>query len=268
MTLTISSGPLAAHPPKTANYRIDGPDHALLFQEFPRRVRAAFAGETVADTTAGMLLHETGYLPKLYFPEGDVRSELLEPSATVTWCPFKGQASYRSVRVGDRVASDAVWAYPEPLEGAPWLAGYASVDWSGMDAWFDEDEEVEGHLRDPYHRVDVRQSSRRVRVLAGDEVVAETTRPKLLSETGLPNRWYLPAGDVRRDALERSPTVTVCPYKGRASYWSLGLGDHSADDVAFSYEEPLENALAAGGHLCFVHPDVDVEVDGRIDPNQ
>ncbi len=268
MTLTISNGPLAAHPPGTVNYHIDGPDHVLLFQEFPRRVRAGFGGETVADTAAGMLLHETNYLPKLYFPDADVRSDLLEPSDTVTWCPFKGEATYRSVRVGDRVAGDAVWAYPDPLEGARWLAGYASIDWSSMDAWFDEDEEVEGHLRDPYHRVDVRRSSRHVRVLAGDEVIAESTRPKLLSETGLPNRWYLPGGDVRGGVLEPSDTVTVCPYKGTASYWSLLLGERRIDDAAWSYEQPLENALAAGGHVCFVHPEVTVEVDGRVDPNQ
>lgn len=264
MTLTLSSGPLAARPPGTVNYRIEGPDHALLFQEFPRRVRALLAGETVADTVRGMLLHETGYLPVLYFPEGDLRSDLLESSDHTTWCPFKGEATYRSVRVGERVAPHAVWAYAKPLDGATWLGGYAAISWDAMDAWLDEDEEVEGHLRDPYHRVDVRGSSRHVRVLSGGEVLADTTESKLLSETGLPNRWYLPAGDVRRDLLQRSETVTICPYKGRATYWSLWLGDRRIDDVAFSYEQPLENALKAGGHLCFVHPEVTVEVDGEI----
>lgn len=268
MTLTIADGPLGPNRPEAVNYTIDGPEHALLFQEFPRRVRAVFAGETVADTGRGMLLHETRYLPQLYFPEGDLRGDLLEPSEHVTWCPFKGHATYRSVRVGDRTAPDAVWAYARPLEGAQWLAGYAAISWASMDAWFDEDEEVAGHLRDPYHRVDVRESSRHVRVLAGGEVVAETSHPQLLSETGLPNRWYLPAGEVRRDLLRRSETVTVCPYKGRASYWSLELAQRRLDDVAFSYEQPLENALQAGGHVCFVHPEITVEVDGKVDERQ
>lgn len=264
MTLTLSNGPLSPDPPGTVNYRVEGPDHALLFQEFPRRVRAVFAGQTVADTLRGMLLHETRYLPQLYIPEEDIRADVLEPSDHTTWCPFKGEATYRSIRVGERVAPNAVWAYAKPLDGALWLAGYASISWAAMDSWLDEDEEVEGHLRDPYHRVDVRDSSRRVRVLAGGEVLADTTEPKLLSETGLPNRWYLPAGDVRRDLLQRSETVTICPYKGRASYWSLWLGDRRVDDVAFSYEQPLEIALKAGGHLCFVHPEVTVEVDGEV----
>lgn len=268
MTLTLSNGPLAQDAPQTVNYRIEGPEHALLFHEFPRRVRAIFAGETVADTVRGMLLHETRYLPQLYIPEEDIRSDLLEHSDPVTWCPYKGHATYRSVRVGERVAADAVWAYAEPLDEARWLGSYAAIAWGSMDAWLDEDEQVEGHLRDPYHRVDVRESSRRVRVLADGEILADTAQPKLLSETGLPNRWYVPAGGVRSDLLERSDTVTVCPYKGRASYWSLRGGQRPLDDVAFSYEQPLENAFKAGGHLCFVHSGITVEVDGEADELQ
>lgn len=71
-----------------------------------------------------------------------------------------------------------------------------------MDAWYDEDEEIFGHLRDPYHRVDVRRTSQHVTVAAGDQVQAESTRAKVLSETGLPNRYYIPADDVHTDLLE------------------------------------------------------------------
>lgn len=263
MTLTLSHGPLSGRPPEAVNYRIEGPAHRLLFDDFPRRVRAVLAGETIADTDRGKLLHETGLLPVLYFPEEDLRSDLLEPSDHSTHCPFKGDASYRSIRVGDRVAENAVWYYPEPLEGATWLRGYAAIYWNLMDAWLDEDEEVEGHLRDPYHRVDVRDSNRVVRVLAGSEVIAETSRPKLLSETGLPNRFYIPPEDVRRDLLQPSDTRTICPYKGRASYWSLRTSDRKFDDVAWSYEKPLDNAAKVLGHLCFAHPEISVTVDGH-----
>ena len=99
-----------------------------------------------------------------------------------------------------------------------------------MDEWYDEDELVAlGGLPDPYHRVDVRRSSRRVRVLLGEQVLAETSRPLLLSETGLPNRFYIPAEDVRQDLLEPTDTHTVCPYKGTASYWSVRAGRPRAD---------------------------------------
>ena len=267
MSLTLSHGPLSARSPEAVNYRIDGPAHRLLFDEFPRRVRAVLGGETVADTVRGKLLHETGLLPVLYFPEEDLRSDLLEPSDHSTHCPFKGDASYRSIRVGDRVARDAVWSYPQPRGAAEWLRGYAAIYWHVMDAWFDEDEQVEGHLRDPYHRVDVRDSGRHVRVLAGSEVIAETSRPKLLSETGLPNRFYVPPEDVRLDLLRPSETRTVCPYKGRASYWSLHLDDEPLEDVAWSYERPLENAAKVPGLLSFSHAGLSVVVDGRPVPS-
>lgn len=264
MTLTLARGPLAEKPPPTVNYRIDGPEHRLLFEEFPRRVRAVFGSETVFDTRHGKLLHESGILPKLYVPTEDMRADLLEPTDHRTHCPFKGDATYWNVRVGDRCAENAVWAYPEPFEAASWLRGHQALEFESMDAWFDEDEEVEGHLRDPYHRVDVRDSSRHVRVLVDGEVVAESDRPKLLSETGVPNRYYLPPDDVRRDALEPSATHSVCPYKGRASYHTLHVNGRRFGDVVWFYPEPLENALKVRDYLCFAGKGVDLEVDGEV----
>ncbi|NEE03028.1 DUF427 domain-containing protein [Phytoactinopolyspora halotolerans] len=269
MTLTLNHGPLSAKPPDATNYRIGGPDHRLLFTDFPRRVRALFGGEVVLDSRRGMQLHETGYLPQLYVPESDLRTDLLESTDRHTTCPFKGTAQYWSIRTSDRsdrVAENAVWGYDDPTEAADWLRGYRCVEFEAMDAWFDEDEEIDGHLRDPYHRVDVRASSRHVRVTAGDDVLAETERPMLLSETGLPNRYYIHPDDVRRDRLEPSATHTVCPYKGTASYYSVRLGDRRIADAAFCYPAPLENAAKAADHVCFLADGVRTEVDGeRVD---
>lgn len=263
MTLTLSHGPLSGDPPGTVNYRVEGPAHRLLLQDFPRRVRAVLAGEVVADTTRGKLLHETGHLPELYVPRDDLRDDLLEPTGHSTHCPFKGDASYWSARVGERVAENAVWEYLDPMEEAEWLRGHAAIYWDSMDAWLDEDERVEGHLRDPYHRVDVRDSSRHVRVMVDDEVIADTERPKLLFETGLGNRFYIPPDEVRRDLLEPSETRTICPYKGTASYWSLVLDGRRIEDVAWAYPEPLESALKARDHICFAGDGIEIEVDGR-----
>lgn len=259
MSLTLPRGPLSGQPART-NYRIEGPAHRLFFERFPRRVRAGFAGEIVLDTRRGALLHETGLLPQLYVPRDDVRMQWLEPGDKRTHCPFKGDASYWSVQVGGRRAEDAVWAYPDPLEGADWLRGHVAFDWGAMDAWFDEDEEVHGHLRDPYHRVDVRASSARVRVRAFGEVIADTRRPKVLSETGLPNRLYIPPEDVQQQYLESSSTRTVCPYKGTATYTAIRVGGGHIDDAAWTYEDPLENALKVRGHWCFLAEGIDVEI--------
>ena len=231
MSLTFSDGPLSGHPPERVNYRIEGPAHKLLMHDFPRRVRAAFGGQTVLDTTRAVLLHETGLPPQLYAPIGDIRGDLIQPTDHHTFCPFKGTASYWTVTAGDQVAENAIWSYPEPNAEASWLQGYAGFYWAAMDEWYDEDERLEGRLRDPYHRVDVRRSSRHVRVLLGEEVLADTTRPLLLSETGLPNRFYLPAGDVRQDLLEPSDRHTVCAYMGTASYWSVTTDGRKLTDA-------------------------------------
>jgi len=253
MSLTFTGAPLAAEPPATTNYDIDGPKHRLFLHPFPRRVRARFAGETVLDSTRGALLHESQILPRLYVPLGDLRGDLLERTDHATHCPFKGDASYWSIRVGDRVAENAVWTYEAPLPAAEWLRGLVSVYPERMDAWFDEDEEIDGHLRDPYHRVDARRSSRRVEVRVDGDVVARSDRPVVVFETGVRLRFYLPREDVDA-ALRRSDTTSVCPYKGRASYWSLD----GIDDVAWSYEQPLEAMLKAPGFVSF--DDTKVEV--------
>jgi uncharacterized protein (DUF427 family) len=262
MTLTRPPGPLSVAGGQHTNYRIEGPQHRLLWHAFPRRVRAEFGEQTVLDTRAGMLLHETGLRPQLYLPEQDLRAEFLEPTDHHTYCPFKGIASYRTLRIGDRVADNAVWHYPDPVPSASWLAGYAALYWSAVDRWLDEDEEALTHLPDPFHRVDVRTTSRRVRVLAGDVVIADSTRSLMLSETGLPNRYYLPAADIQEDVLVASGTQTVCPYKGRASYWSLRLGDRELADAAWGYPQPLAEAARIAGYRCFDYDKLTVEIDG------
>jgi uncharacterized protein (DUF427 family) len=266
MSLTFSSGPLAGHPPQTVNYALDGPAHRLLMQEFPRRVRATFGGEVVVDTTRATLLHETGILPQVYVPLDDIRSALLTPTEHHTFCPFKGTASYWTVTAGDHVAENAIWSYPEPVAESAWLLGYAGIYWNAMDEWYDEDERVEGHIRDPYHRVDVRRSSRPIRVLLGDTVLGQTRSPLLLSETGLPNRFYIPAADVRQDLLELSDTHTVCPYKGTASYWSVNAADAKLADAVWSYPQADGDSAAISGYLSFLHDEITVEVGTPGEP--
>ena len=149
MTLTMGRAPLGTTSPSEVNYTIDGPRHRLLMTAFPRRVRAEFGGEMVIDTRSGRLVHESNLLPVLYVPVDDIATEFLVPTETTTHCPFKGDASYWSLRVGDRVADDAVWGYDQPIEGAEWLAGHRAFYWDRLDAWYDEAEEVFGHLRRP-----------------------------------------------------------------------------------------------------------------------
>jgi len=260
MTLTLGPGPLAGRSPADTNYEIDGPKHRLFFEDYPRRMRALVSDHVVLETTRGKLLHETGILPRLYVPIDDIDSDVLEASEHTTHCPFKGDASYWTVKVSGRRIEDALWHYPEPLEPASWLKGYACLYDEAADLWLQEDEPVRGHLRDPYHRVDVLATSRQVMVKAGGEVVAESDRPKLLFETGLAPRVYLLRSDIRPGILERSEKTTVCPYKGNATYWHVKTAGSVVEDAAWSYEAPRPEALAAADHLCFDGEGIEVEV--------
>jgi uncharacterized protein (DUF427 family) len=264
MTLTIGTGPFGDQSAGTFNFDPRALQrHTLYFEDSPRRVRVMLAGETIADSRRVKLMHETGHLPVYYFPREDVRMELLEESEHTTHCPFKGEASYWSVKVGDKVSENAVWGYPEPIDSAPPIAGYVAFYWNKMDAWYEEDEQVFVHPRDPYHRVDILESSRHVRVSINGEVVAETERPKVLFETGLPPRYYIPPEDVREDVLVESEKNTRCPYKGVASYWSVEAGGERVENLIWYYPDPIPEAARIKGLLAFFNEKVDLEVDGE-----
>src|SRR5258707_3956978 len=128
--------------------------------------------------------------------------DLLEATEHHTSSPLKGEASYWSVRVGNRVAENAAWSYPNPLPEGPDLKGYLAFYWDQMDAWYEEDERVFAHARDPYKRVDILPSSRHVRIVLGGVSIADTQQPQLLLGTGLPIRYYIPEQDVPTELLE------------------------------------------------------------------
>jgi uncharacterized protein (DUF427 family) len=263
MSLTMGTGPFGERPAGRFNTRFEPPGAVLFWDPVPHRIRAIFAGETFVDSTNAKMLHETGHLPVYYFPEPDLRADLLEPSKTTTHCPFKGEASYRSIRVGDRVADDAVWAYREPIESAEFLAGHAALYWDSMDEWFVEDAQAFGHARDPYSRIDVYPTSRRVRVLLDGEVLADSHRARILFETPLPPRYYLPVEDVRTELFEASSKKTRCAYKGSASYWHVRAGGRLHEDLVWTYREPQHDAENVRDMLAFFNERVDIEVEGE-----
>lgn len=263
MSLTLSDGPLVATEPPPSNYVIEGPRHRILWGTFPRRVRGELGGRIVFDTRAGRLLHESQMLPRLYVPEADVEMGLLEPTETTTHCPFKGDASYWSVRAGGKLAADAVWSYPEPNPEASWLQGHMSFYLERLDAIYDEADEVRNPLRDPYHRVDVRRSSVPASVRIGDRHVVESPQPWVLSETGLANRLYFHRGEIPEGLLVASEKRTHCPYMGEATWWSIHLAGETIEDAAWSYEEPFDAVRSVTGCICFDHELVAVAEEDR-----
>ncbi len=260
MALMVGNGPFGRDPAGVFNFAVDAPAHRLYLEPSPRRIRVVIGGEVVADSTDAQLLHETGLMPVYYLPRSDVRDDVLEPSDTTTHCPFKGDASYGSVRVGDELRTDAVWAYPDPIDGAPPLDGLVAFAWDAVDDWYEEAERIGVHPRDPYHRCDVVRSDRHVVIRVDGKVVAESHRPTLLFETGLPPRYYLPAEDVRTTLLEPSDTVTRCPYKGTTSrYRSIRVGERLLEDAIWVYDDPQDEVRGIAGLLAFYDEKVDIE---------
>jgi uncharacterized protein (DUF427 family) len=255
VSLTYGSGPFGQSP--AGRFNVDLPREGLLYlEELPRWVRARFAGEVVVDTRRPRLLHESGRLPVYYFPEEDVRTELLSPSGRTEDDLVKGRREFLTLTAGDRSKEDAAWRFSEDL-----LAGLVAFEWDAMDEWLEEEERLYGHARDPYSRIDVRQTSRHVRVSLDGEPLAESRRAKVLYEAGLPPRWYFPPGDVRTELLEESDTSTTCAYKGFASYWNVRVGNRFEDDLVWTYREPLQDALEIKDMLAFFNERVDLEVE-------
>jgi uncharacterized protein (DUF427 family) len=263
MGLMTGTGPLSRSPAGSFNFETPPAGRSLYVEPTPKRIRAQVAGETIADSRKALILSESGLQPVYYFPREDVRRELFEPTERHTKCPIKGEASYYSIRVGDREVRNGAWYYPDPIEGAEPIVDMLAFYWDRIDRWLEEDEEIHVHPRDPYHRIDVLDSSRHVRISLDGELLAESTRPTALFESNLPPRWYLPRDDVVAE-LEPTDTVTRCGYKGQASYYAVRLGSgETVRDLVWTYEDPLEESVRIKDLLCFFNERVDIELDGE-----
>lgn len=237
----------------------------LRHEPIERRVRARAGGREIVDSTRAMLLWEPRRIcPSYAVPASDIQAELATAPATNGEAPpilHPGIPFSVHTAAGEAVSIDGI-------EGAGFrladedLDGYVALDFAAFE-WLEEDEPIRSHPRDPYHRVDVRRSSRPVRIEVGGEVVAETTSARLLCETSLPMRFYLPREDVRLE-LQPSSSESYCPYKGEASYWSIEAGGRRLEDVAWSYEQPLPPASEIAGLVAFWDHRVDVFLDGEL----
>jgi uncharacterized protein (DUF427 family) len=214
-----------------------------------KRVRTYLAGELVADTTQPLLVWEIPYYPIYYIPAADVRASLV---AT-------GDDGVYDVTVAGAKAEGAARRYPDSPTAE--LRDAVRLDFAAMDEWLEEDEPIYVHPRSPYARIDVLASSRHVRVEVDGVTVAESRAPRILFETGLPPRYYLPLPDVRMDLLRPSATQTSCPYKGTAGYWSLDVNGRVYEDLVWIYRTPLPESQKIAGLACFYNEKVDLYVD-------
>ncbi|WP_306969891.1 DUF427 domain-containing protein [Arthrobacter oryzae] len=240
--------------------------HQLRYEPTPRRIRADAGGRAIVDSRDAFLVFEPRKLtPVFAVPEEDIAADL-QPSSNdkaragqrSQFAAHTAQGHALTLRSGDLELPEAGFRLTDAD-----LAGHILLDFDAFDRWREEDQVIEGHPRDPFHRVDARASSRRVRVAYGTTVLAESARPVIVYETMLSVRTYLPREDVNFGVLERSSHSTICPYKGTASYWSLTGAGSKGENIAWSYEDPLPDSTQLTGLIAFYDERTTIDVEGK-----
>ena len=228
----VGGGPFG-HAPE-GRFNFEAPRRGVqYFEPLPRRIRAVVAGRTVADSSRVMLLHEQFNQPAYCFVAEDV---LL-----------------------DELRERGAFVYEDGL-----AQGFVGIPWDAVDTWLEEDEEVIGHVRDPYHRLELRDTSRPVTIALDGETLCETASALALFEASLPPRWYVPREDVRAELAPAADLRTACAYKGWADYYDVRVGDRLEPVLAWYYPEPLRGMERIDGRVCFFNERVDVSLDGVL----
>ena len=267
MGLAWQQGPLATR--AVGHFLVEQPlpERMLFAEPLRRRMRVRFGGDWVADSEDVVLLHEPGRYPVAYFPLADVREDVLVAENRTTTHRELGATDWYTVQAAGKQAPRAAWRHTGLPGHADVLRDRVAFAWRAMDAFYEEDERIVGHAADPYHRIDIRQTSRHLVVREGNRVVAETRRPVVLYESGFAPRWYVPREDIDLSALTPVEGETFCPYKGLAGYFDIGAGKRAA----WSYPEAWPEVERVSGFVSFEPDVVDVTLDGRklaLEPGQ
>jgi len=267
MGLAWQQGPLA--PGAIGRFLVPDPlpERLLYAEPLRRRMRVKFGGAWIADSQDVVLLHEPGRYPVAYFPLSAITEGMLEPAEYTTRHADLGVTSWYTARAGQHSKPRAAWQHTDLPGYAGELKGRIAFAWRAMDAFYEEGERIAGHAADPYHRIDIRQTSRHLLVRDGDRTIADTTAPLALYESGFAPRWYVPAADVDGSALSPAPGQTFCPYKGLCSYYDIA-GAHRA---AWSYQDAWPEVGRISGLISFEPDKIAVYLDGarlRLEPGQ
>ena len=267
MGLAWQQGPLA--PGAIGRFLVPDPLPGRLLYAEPlrRRMRVRFGGAWIADSDDVVLLHEPGRYPVAYFPLSAVTEGVLQPEEHVTRHADLGMTAWYTARAGQHSKPRAAWQHTDLPGYAGELKSRVAFAWRAMDAFYEEDERIASHAADPYHRIDIRRTSRHLLVRDGDRVIADTTDPLALYESGFAPRWYVPAADVDQSALTPALGQTFCPYKGLCSYYDLA-GAHRA---AWSYQDAYTEVRRISGMISFEPDKVAAYLDGtrlRLEPGQ
>jgi uncharacterized protein (DUF427 family) len=211
MSLVAARGPLGPDPAGWFSAPVPRP--IVFVEPHPRRIVAVRDGRTMIDTEQALLVHRAGRPLSYAFPVN---------------------------AVGDLAH--------EPEPEAP---GYVHVAWDAVDEWYEEGRRLVFYPPNPYHRVDCRPTTRRLRVDVASATLVDTDDTVILFETSLAPKLYVAPAHVRTDLLRRSDTTTYCNYKGWSTYWSAVVDGTVVADVAWTYDDPLPESTPIKGFFSF-----------------
>jgi uncharacterized protein (DUF427 family) len=236
------------------------PERLLFAEPLRRRMSVELGGSIIARSDDAVLFFEPGRYPVAYFPLRDIAAAVLQATDHRTTHQDLGETKWFDVVGGDgHVARRGAWQHVDPPPHATAFRDTVAFAWRAMDAFYEEDERILGHAADPYHRIDIRRSSRHLVVRKDDRVVADTHAPLVLYESGFAPRWYVPRADVISEALHPGQGQTFCPYKGVASYYDIG----GARNAAWSYRAPFEAMARIADLVSFEADKVAITIDGQ-----
>ncbi|MGW1525750.1 DUF427 domain-containing protein [Streptomyces sp. NPDC002159] len=235
------------------------PERLPFAERLRRRMRVRFNGTGIADSEDVVLLHEPGRYPVAYFPRAEVDDKVLVATDRVTHHRDLGDTAWFAVRAGERTVERAAWEFTAPPEYAAEFQDRVAFAWRAMDAFYEEDERILGHAADPYHRIDIRDTSRSLEVRLGDTVVARSEHPVVLYESGFAPRWYVPRADIDESLLRPVEGRTFCPYKGLCDHYDIG----DARRAAWSYPDAYQQVGRIGDMVSFEPDKIEVRLDGR-----
>lgn len=223
-------------------------------------IRVYLGGQLVADSTSVLMVWEAPYYPTYYFPVADVQAKL-SPTGETSHSPSRGDAEVMDVQTNGVMAEKGALRYHQSSISE--LDDRVRFEWDLMDEWLEENEPIYTHPRNPYHRIDILSSSRHVRVEVEGTIIAESAQPRLLFETGLPTRYYLPLTAYDLSLLRPSTSETHCPYKGKAHYFHVDLGGKLVQDLVWIYRYPLPESQKIAGLAAPYNERVDLVIDGQ-----
>lgn len=236
----------------------------VVVEETPRWIRGYFGDTKIVDSKTAYLVWEgTNSIPYWAFPTQDVIG-LVENNHTDA-----GEEGYRAqwydLKASSKTISDIGWKIKPDVPGYIQEANnLVVIDTTKVDKWYEDDEQVKGHAAGPYNRIDIRKSSRPVKVVIDGVTVAETNSALFLYENGYVTRYYIDTADIKNKELFHPTSHTsVCPYKGVASYYSATINGKEYENIVWFYPEPIDAVAKLKGHWSFYNEKLDIYVDGE-----